>query len=303
MLVPISPILPPTTKMPGQTNKVPITLTSVDGTSHQLRRQPGCDDTEQTLDMTQAIGMAPGLAGLTMYIGFVNADDPGILNGMATATPAERPAELPRGYGRPPIPPRRSLSSNSSPCRVRTTSKRPAIRQSGASGLAGRLTSLHNLCRRHRSDHHRPRWRLGHGNRLGGQRRWYLPEQLRHSRGRWLRPPAAKCSQTLRNGPDVSANSNFTFYVCADQTTCTANCTAEPASPLPCGPATWLSPISRPWRTDGTPLGFINPALYASWVRAIDRLPRHHQRQQRLLGDHRLRSRDRRGKPERTGLG
>ena len=26
-----------------------------------------------------------------------------------------------------------------------------------------------------------------------------------------------------RNGPDVSANANFTFYVCADQTTCTAN--------------------------------------------------------------------------------
>ncbi len=32
-----------------------------------------------------------------------------------------------------------------------------------------------------------------------------------------------KGSTTLRNGPDVSANANFTFYVCADQTTCTAN--------------------------------------------------------------------------------
>ncbi len=36
----------------------------------------------------------------------------------------------------------------------------------------------------------------------------------------WL---LANCSQTYRNGPDVSANANFTFYVCADQTTCTAN--------------------------------------------------------------------------------
>ena len=27
----------------------------------------------------------------------------------------------------------------------------------------------------------------------------------------------------LRNGPDVSANANFTFYTCADQTTCPAN--------------------------------------------------------------------------------
>ena len=33
----------------------------------------------------------------------------------------------------------------------------------------------------------------------------------------------ASCSQSYRNGPDVSANANFTFYVCADQTTCTAN--------------------------------------------------------------------------------
>jgi len=30
-------------------------------------------------------------------------------------------------------------------------------------------------------------------------------------------------STVYRNGPDVSANANWTFYVCADQTTCTAN--------------------------------------------------------------------------------
>ena len=30
-------------------------------------------------------------------------------------------------------------------------------------------------------------------------------------------------STVYRNGPDVSANANFTFYVCADQTACTAN--------------------------------------------------------------------------------
>ncbi len=32
-----------------------------------------------------------------------------------------------------------------------------------------------------------------------------------------------KGSTTYRNGPDVSANANFTFYTCADQTTCLAN--------------------------------------------------------------------------------
>ena len=48
----------------GQTNNVPITLLSTDGTSTSCvytRAGGDCDDTEQTLDMTQAIGMAPGL--------------------------------------------------------------------------------------------------------------------------------------------------------------------------------------------------------------------------------------------------
>src|SRR5208337_1016268 len=42
----------------------------------------------------------------------------------------------------------------------------------------------------------------------------------------WQKPAITssnKGSTTYRNGPDVSANANFTFYVCADQTTCTAN--------------------------------------------------------------------------------
>ena len=50
-----------------QTNNVPITLLSTDGTGTScLDSTAGsdCDDTEQTLDMTQALGMAPGLSGL-----------------------------------------------------------------------------------------------------------------------------------------------------------------------------------------------------------------------------------------------
>ena len=55
-----------------QTNNVPITLLSTDGTSTSCvytRRGGYCDDTEQTLDMTQALGMAPRLASLVMYVG------------------------------------------------------------------------------------------------------------------------------------------------------------------------------------------------------------------------------------------
>jgi len=52
-----------------QTKNVPITLLSTDGTSTNCVYSQGCDDTEQTLDITQALGMAPGLAGLYVYVG------------------------------------------------------------------------------------------------------------------------------------------------------------------------------------------------------------------------------------------
>ena len=67
----------------GQTYKVP-TLLSTDGTPTSCIAFQGCDDTEQTLDMTQALGMAPGLTKLVMYIG---SSDPSIFNAMATASP------------------------------------------------------------------------------------------------------------------------------------------------------------------------------------------------------------------------
>jgi subtilase family serine protease len=70
-----------------QTNNVPITLLSTDGTSTScLDTTAGgnCDDTEQTLDITQALGMAPGLSSLVMYVG---SSDVAIFNAMATANP------------------------------------------------------------------------------------------------------------------------------------------------------------------------------------------------------------------------
>ena len=66
----------------GQTNNVPITLLSTDGTSTSCLASQSCDDTEQTIDMTQALGMAPGLSSLVMYVG---STDSAIFNAMATA--------------------------------------------------------------------------------------------------------------------------------------------------------------------------------------------------------------------------
>jgi kumamolisin len=78
----------------GQTNTVPITLLSVDtqSTACTFAGPPACDDTEQTIDITQSLGMAPGLSSLVVYIGTgaltgQTIDDSAILNAMATASP------------------------------------------------------------------------------------------------------------------------------------------------------------------------------------------------------------------------
>ena len=42
---------------------------STDGTPLKCLYSEGCDDTEQTIDMTQALGMAPGIGTLYVYVG------------------------------------------------------------------------------------------------------------------------------------------------------------------------------------------------------------------------------------------
>jgi len=74
-----------------------------------------------------------------------------------------------------------------------------------------------------------------------------------------------KCSQTYRNGPDVSANANFTFYVCADQTSCTANLYGGTSFAAPMW-AGFLALANEQGVSNGQPLlGFINPALYDAY--------------------------------------
>ena len=71
------------------------------------------------------------------------------------------------------------------------------------------------------------------------------------------------CSTTYRNGPDVSANSDFTFYVCADRVGCTANEYGGTSFAAPMW-AAYLA-LANQWAVaNGSPtLGFINPQLYA----------------------------------------
>jgi kumamolisin len=72
-----------------------------------------------------------------------------------------------------------------------------------------------------------------------------------------------KCSQKYRNGPDVSANANFSFYVCADQEACTANEYGGTSFATPMW-AGYLALTNEQYLSNGntSTLGFINPAIY-----------------------------------------
>jgi kumamolisin len=73
---------------------------------------------------------------------------------------------------------------------------------------------------------------------------------------------ANKGSTTYRDGPDVSANSNFTFYVCADQTTCTENDYGGTSFAAPMW-AGYIALANEQAASNGKkPPGFINPTIY-----------------------------------------
>ncbi len=71
-----------------------------------------------------------------------------------------------------------------------------------------------------------------------------------------------KGSTTLRNGPDVSANANFTYYVCADQSGCTANQYGGTSFAAPMW-AGYIALVNQQLANNGQgTIGFINPTIY-----------------------------------------
>jgi len=245
-----------------QTNSVPITLLSVDGTSKSCLASQNCDDTEQTLDMTQALGMAPGLSSLVMYIG---SSDPAIFNSMATAKPLN--AQLSSSWTWSPADP-----STDDPYFLEFAAQGQNLFQ--AAGDSARWTSSSqifpaddpNVTSVGGTDlvtssaagpwSSETAWADGGGGISPDK--FAIPS--------WQTAAAsgcASCSKTLRNGPDVSANSNFTFFVCADQAGCTANVYGGTSFAAPMW-AGYLALINEQAVSNGSKtLGFINPSLYS----------------------------------------
>ncbi|MGA2845688.1 MAG: S53 family serine peptidase [Candidatus Acidiferrales bacterium] len=254
----------------GQTNNVPITLLSTDGTSTSCvdtRAGGDCDDTEQTLDMTQAIGMAPGLASLVMYIG---STDTAIISAMTTHSPL--PTTIGCSWGWTPADP---------------STLNPYFQKMAAQGQNFFAASGDSSTWSSRNE----AWPADNGYIVsvggtdlitasaGGA---WKSETAWVDSGGGISPDAIpipswqqisgvinssnKGSTTLRNGPDVSANANFTFYVCADQTTCTANDYGGTSFATPMW-AGYIALVNQQLAANGDPtIGFINPTIYAQNV-------------------------------------
>jgi subtilase family serine protease len=251
----------------GQTNNVPVTLLSTDGTSTaclDTRAGGDCDDTEQTLDMTQAIGMAPGLSSLVVYIG---STDTAIISAMTTHSPL--PTTIGCSWGWTPADP-----STLDPFFEKMSAQGQNF--FAASGDSSTWSASNEA------------WPADDANviSVGGtdlvtasaagawksETAWadsgggISPDSIpipAYQKLAGVITSSNKGSTTLRNGPDVSANANFTFYTCANQTTCMANEFGGTSFAAPMW-AGYIALANQQAAASGdSTLGFINPAIYA----------------------------------------
>ena len=254
----------------GQTNTVPITLLSTDGTSTSCvdtRAGGDCDDTEQTLDMTQAIGMAPGLASLVMYVG---STDTAMISAMTTHNPL--PTTIGCSWGWTPADP---------------TTLDPFFEKMAAQGQNFFAASGDASTWSTRNE----AWPADDANivSVGGtdlvtasaggawksETAWVdsgggiSPDKIAipaYQKLTGVITSTNKGSTTLRNGPDVAANANFTFYTCANQTTCLANEFGGTSFAAPMW-AGFIALVNQQLVSQGkATIGFLNPTIYAENV-------------------------------------
>jgi subtilase family serine protease len=211
--------------------------------------------------------MAPGLASLVMYIG---STDTAIISAMTTHSPL--PTTIGCSWGWTPADPSTldpyfekmaaqgqnffAASGDSS-----TWSKRnEAWPADDANVVSVGGTDLTTASAGGPGSRRRPGWIAAAASRRTRSRfpSWQKLSGVINS--------SNKGSTTYRNGPDVSANANFTFYVCADQTTCTANEYGGTSFAAPMW-AGYIALVNQQLVADGySTIGFINPYLYSFGV-------------------------------------
>jgi subtilase family serine protease len=242
----------------GQTRSVAVVGISVDGTN-VLCASP-CDDTEQTLDITQAAGMAPNLGTIYVYVG---STDTALLSAMSTDTPL--PAQLSASWTWTPSP-----AADNPYFQKMAAQGQTYFTASGDSGFYTGSALWPANSQYVESVGGTDLVTSGAGGPWASETAWAdggggwgtntpIPA--------WQQLPgvvttANKGSTQFRNVPDFSANANFTFYVCADQNGCTANVYGGTSFAAPMW-AGFMAMVNQQALAGGNPiLGFINPAVY-----------------------------------------
>jgi subtilase family serine protease len=247
-----------------QTRAFAVTGISTDGSSINCT-EPGCDDTEQTIDITQAGGMAPNVT--TVYVYVSDNSDTALLGAMSSDTPL--PLNLSSSWTWGPADP----STDNPYFEKMATQGQTFFQAAGDSGgyrgsapwpansqyvqtVGGTDLVTQSAGGPWKSE---TAWADGGG---GWGTNIDIPS--------WQVTAAADCaeaggdcSQTYRNVPDVAANANFTFYVCADQGACSANEYGGTSFAAPMW-AAYIALANEQAATNGVAApGFINPTIYS----------------------------------------
>jgi subtilase family serine protease len=254
----------------GQTNNVPITLLSADGTSTSCLDTPAggnCDDTEQTLDITQAIGMAPGLSSLVVYVG---STDTAIISAMTTHDPL--PTTIGCSWGWTPVDPdtldpyfqkmavqgQSFFAASGDSSTWSSTNEAWPADDSYVTSVGGTDLITAGPAGPWQSE---TAWIYSGGgispDNIAIPSWQQLPGVINANNGG---------STSLRNGPDVSANADFTFYTCANQSGCLANQYGGTSFGAPMW-AGYIALVNQQLANNGSsPIGFINPTIYSQNV-------------------------------------
>jgi kumamolisin len=247
----------------GQTLNVPIVGISTDGTPILCQASNGCDDTEQTLDITQAAGMAPNLNTIYVYVG---SSDTALLGAMSSDTPL--PLQLSASWTWSPSP-----GADDPYFEKMASQGQTYLTASGDGGFYEGSALWPSNSAYAVSVGGTDLDTTGPGGAWASETAWVdggggwgnnvdIPS--------WQQLPgvitaANKGSETYRNVPDISANANFTFYVCADQSGlsgCTANDYGGTSFATPMW-AGYIALANEQGASNGVaPVGFINPAVY-----------------------------------------
>lgn len=248
-----------------QTNNVPVTLFSTDGTSTACVYSSGCDDGEQNLDMTQALGMAPGLASLVMYVG---STDTAIISAMTTHSPL--PTTIGCSWGWTPADPTTldpyfekmaaqgqtffAASGDDSTWKKTGSAAAWPADDAYVISVGGTDLTTSSAAGPWKSE---TAW-VDSGGGISPDK-IAIPSWQKIS---GVITSTNKGSTTYRNGPDVSANANFTFYTCGDQQACQANEYGGTSFAAPMW-AAFIALVNQQLVANGSPrVGNFNATIY-----------------------------------------